>query len=77
MTYEVETVFRSRAQSRGILLTALRACADEFRRYFSSRSTARALSHLNEEELRDIGLMRTERGYQKLHRDRVGADYWI
>lgn len=76
MSYEIDTVFRSRAHSRGLVFTALRLCADELRRYFRRRSTARALSHLNDEELKDIGLIRTGQGYRELHHDRFGAYYW-
>lgn len=76
MSHEIDTVFRSRAYSRSIVFTVLRVCADEFRRYFRRRTTARALSHLNEQELKDIGLRRTERGYSELHQDRYGADFW-
>ncbi|WP_434053850.1 MAG: DUF1127 domain-containing protein [Roseibium sp.] len=76
MSYEIESVFRSRAHSRSIVFTVLRVCADKFRRYSRRRTTARALSHLNAEELKDIGLMRTELGYRQLHQDRYGADFW-
>ncbi|MCR9061040.1 MAG: DUF1127 domain-containing protein [Rhodobacteraceae bacterium] len=76
MSYEIDTVFRSRAQSRSVVFTALRICADELRRYFRRRATARALSHLNEEELKDIGLMRTGQGYRELHQNRYGAKLW-
>ena len=76
MSYEIDAVFRNRAQSRSLVFTALRVCADELRRYFRRRTTARALSHLNEQELKDIGLRRTERGYSELHQDRYGADFW-
>ncbi|WP_299475794.1 DUF1127 domain-containing protein [uncultured Roseibium sp.] len=76
MSYEIETVFRSRAHSRGLVFTVLRVCADQLRRYVRRRTTARALSHLNEGELKDIGLMRTGQGYRELHRNRYGADFW-
>ena len=75
MSYEIDAVFRSRAQSRSLVFTALRICADELRRYFRRRATVRALSHLNEEELRDIGLMRTGTGYREINQDRLGAFY--
>lgn len=70
MSLEIETVFRSRAHSRGILLAALHGVAERLRRYYVRRATHRALSRLNEAELKDIGLMRTELGYQELHEDR-------
>ncbi|MCV0429160.1 MAG: DUF1127 domain-containing protein [Roseibium sp.] len=76
MSLEIETVFRSRAHSRSRLLSAFRVLAAELRRYYRRRATAKALSHLNSQELRDIGLVRTETGYRELHHDRVGADYW-
>ncbi|WP_434053972.1 MAG: DUF1127 domain-containing protein [Roseibium sp.] len=76
MSYEIDNVFRSRAHGRGFAFTILRLCADEFRRYFRRRTTARALSHLNEQELKDIGLMRTERGYSELDQHRYRADFW-
>lgn len=76
MSVEIETVFRSRAHSRGLLLSALRICAAELRRYFRRRATHKALSHLTAQDLKDIGLVRTEFGYRELHQDRLGADYW-
>jgi len=76
MSVEIETVFRNRAQSRGLLLSALRVCTAGLRRYFRRRAAHRALSHLTQQELKDIGLIRTELGYRELHQDRLGADYW-
>ncbi|PVB60703.1 DUF1127 domain-containing protein [Labrenzia sp. 011] len=76
MSIEIETVFRRRARSRSLLVSALGVLAAELRRYFRRRATARALSHLTEDDLRDIGLVRTEFGYRELHHDRFGADYW-
>ncbi|MCX2724264.1 DUF1127 domain-containing protein [Roseibium salinum] len=76
MSVEIETIFRSRARNRGIVLSALRLCAAALRGYFRRRATARALANLSEEELRDIGLARTETGYRQIHRDRYGAHYW-
>jgi len=66
MSIEIDTVFRSRAHSRGRLFSTLRACAAGIRRYHTRRATARALAHLNEDELRDIGLMRTPEGYREI-----------
>jgi uncharacterized protein YjiS (DUF1127 family) len=76
MSLEIETVFRSRARARSVLLSALRAFAAELGRIHKRRSTARALSRLTTKELQDIGLVRTHFGYRKLHHDRFGADYW-
>lgn len=76
MTLEIQTVFRSRAQSRSLLLSALRRLVDDCRRYAARRATHRALSHLNEAELQDIGLIRTELGYRELHADRRGDNWW-
>lgn len=76
MSVEIETVFRRPAQSSRTLLALVRVCADGLRRYLRRRATARALAHLNEEELKDIGLIRTPRGYRELHQDRIGAFYW-
>ncbi|MHA7774594.1 DUF1127 domain-containing protein [Roseibium sp. M-1] len=71
MSLEIDTVFRSRAHSRGLLLTALRVFAGEFRQYLRRRETNRALSRLSESELKDIGLQRTEIGYREMHEDRI------
>ncbi|MEO9530611.1 DUF1127 domain-containing protein [Roseibium sp.] len=76
MSVEIDTVFRSRANSRGLLLSALGVCVAEVRRYFARRATNRALARLGPEELKDIGLVRTEFGYRELHHDRLGAPYW-
>ncbi len=76
MSVEIDTIFRSRARSRGVLLSAVLVFAAELRGYFRRRATARALSHLNDGELKDIGLERTELGYRELQRGRYGADVW-
>ncbi|WP_298983007.1 hypothetical protein [uncultured Roseibium sp.] len=76
MSLEIDTVFRSRAHSRGLLLSALRVFASEFNSYFRRRATHKALSHLNHDELRDIGLVRTTTGYRELHHDRLGEEFW-
>lgn len=76
MSLEIDTVFRSRAHSRGLLFSAIRALAGWLRGYFRRRATDRALANLNAHELWDIGLVRTETGYRQLHRDRFGAEYW-
>ncbi|POF34254.1 DUF1127 domain-containing protein [Roseibium marinum] len=81
MSVEIDTVFHRRARSRsllvsGLLVSALGVLASELRRYFRRRATARALSHLTADDLKDIGLVRTEFGYRELHHDRLGADYW-
>lgn len=76
MSVEIDTVFRSRAHSRGLLLSALRALVARVRRYHDRRATDRALSCLNDDDLRDIGLMRTPDGYRELHSDRFGAGRW-
>jgi uncharacterized protein YjiS (DUF1127 family) len=76
MSVEIDTVFRHRAHSRGLVLSVLGACAAGLRRYLARRATYRALSHLNAEELKDIGLVRTQNGYRELHRDRLGATWW-
>ncbi|MEE4010587.1 DUF1127 domain-containing protein [Roseibium sp. FZY0029] len=70
MSLEIDTIFRSRANSRGVLFSALRVCVAEFRNYLRRRETHRALSRLSESELKDIGLQRTELGYSELHDDR-------
>ncbi|GAB2206720.1 hypothetical protein ROS1_35370 [Roseibium sp. ROS1] len=70
MSLEIDTIFRSRANSRSVLFSALRVCVAEFRNYLRRRETNRALSRLNESELKDIGLQRTELGYSELHDDR-------
>ncbi|GAB2185308.1 DUF1127 domain-containing protein [Roseibium sp. LAB1] len=70
MSLEIDTIFRSRANSRSVLFSALRVCAAEFRNYLRRRETNRALSRLSESELKDIGLQRTELGYNELHDDR-------
>ncbi|MES0883066.1 DUF1127 domain-containing protein [Roseibium sp. SCP14] len=66
MSLEIDTVFRSRARSRGILWSALAVVARFVRDYMHRRATNRALSGLTCNELRDIGLERTEFGYRKL-----------
>ncbi|MES0810031.1 DUF1127 domain-containing protein [Roseibium sp. SCPC15] len=66
MSLEIDTVFRSRARSRSILWSALAAIARFVRDYMHRRATHRALSGLTSNELRDIGLERTESGYRKL-----------
>lgn len=71
MSLEIDTVFRRRAHSRGLLLYALRVLATEFRQYLRRRETHRALSRLSESELKDIGLQRTELGYSEMHEDRI------
>ena len=71
MSLEIETIFRSRANSRGALFSALRVLAAEFRTYLRRRETHRALSRLSDSELRDIGLQRTELGYIELQDDRL------
>jgi len=71
MSLEINTVFRRRAHSRGLLLSALRVLAAEFRQYLRRRETHRALSRLSESELKDIGLQRTELGYREMHEDRI------
>ncbi|MEM5581366.1 DUF1127 domain-containing protein [Roseibium sp. AS2] len=76
MSVEIDTVFRSRANSRGLLLSALGVCVAEVRRYFARRATNRALAHLSETDLKDIGLVRTRYGYRELHHDRLGATWW-
>ncbi|WP_299809706.1 DUF1127 domain-containing protein [uncultured Roseibium sp.] len=81
MSIEIETVFHRRARSRsllvsGLLVSALGVLAAELRKYFRRRATARALAHLSADDLKDIGLARTQFGYRELHQDRLGADYW-
>lgn len=76
MSVEIDTVFRSRANSRGLLLSVLGACVAGIRRYHQRRATERALSCLSENDLRDIGLMRTPDGYRELQSDRFGAGRW-
>lgn len=76
MSLEIDTIFRSRAHSRSLLLSALRACAEGLRDYFNRRATDRALSYLNDDDLRDIGLMRTPDGYRELRSDRFGPGCW-
>lgn len=71
MSLEIETVFRNRAQSRGLLLSALGACAAWFRGYLRRRATHKALAHLTDEDLRDIGLMRTAYGYEEIPEERL------
>ncbi|MCK7613679.1 DUF1127 domain-containing protein [Roseibium sediminicola] len=66
MSLEIDTVFRSRANSRGLLLSVLRACVAGLRNYHQRRATDRALSCLSDEDLRDIGLMRTSDGYREM-----------
>ncbi len=76
MTNEIDIVFRHRANGLGVLLAALRVCAGGVRNYFRHRHTRRVLSHLSDDALKDIGLVRTHSGYRELHQDRLGADYW-
>jgi|GEM_PF-1585002 len=76
MSLEMETVFRRRANNRGLVFHAVRALAAGVRLHLRRRATDRALAHLNQQELMDIGLIRTDRGYKELHRDRYGAGYW-
>ncbi len=76
MTIEIDTVFRSRAHSRSLVLSALRVFAEELRGYFRRRATRRALDRLTQTELTDIGLVRTHDGYKEIHQDRYGAYYW-
>ncbi|WP_428672090.1 DUF1127 domain-containing protein [Roseibium sp.] len=73
MSLEIETVFRNRAHSRGLLLDAIRAVAEGLRRYYLRRATDRALSRLSERELKDIGLFRTEFGDLEIHKDSIRA----
>jgi uncharacterized protein YjiS (DUF1127 family) len=68
MSVEIDTVFRSRANSRSLLLSVLRACVAGLRNYHRRRATDRALSCLNDDDLRDIGLMRTPDGYREVTR---------
>lgn len=72
MSLEIETVFRSRANSRGVVLAAFRGLAEQLRRYLVRRATDRALSRLSDEELRDIGLYRTSFGYEQIPDERRG-----
>lgn len=76
MGHEMETVFRSRVQSRSIVLAALRVCTNWIYQRMRQRAANRALSRLTSHELKDIGLVKTQTGYRKLHHDRLGADYW-
>jgi len=76
MSVEIDTVFRSRAHSRGLLFSALRAFVVRVRRYLDRRATDRALYYLNDDDLRDIGLMRTPDGYREVSSDRFGAGRW-
>lgn len=76
MSLEIDTVFRRRANNRGLVLTAIYTMAAGVHRYLRRRATERALSRLNAHELDDIGLVRTERGYRALRHDRLGAKYW-
>jgi len=76
MSVEIDTVFRSRANSRGLLFSALRALAAGLRSYRDRRATDRALSCLSDDDLRDIGLMRTPDGYREMSSDRFGAGRW-
>lgn len=76
MSVEIDTVFRHRAHSRGLVLSVLGACAAGLRRHLARRATYRALSRLSADELKDIGLVRTETGYRDLREDRFGATWW-
>ncbi len=76
MSLEIDTVFRRRAHNRGLVLTAIRAMAASVHGYLRRRATVRALTRLSSQELEDIGLVRTDRGYRQLHHDRIGASYW-
>ncbi|MEP3046802.1 MAG: DUF1127 domain-containing protein [Roseibium sp.] len=76
MGHELETVFRSRVQSRSIVFATLRVFVTWVRRYMRRQAEYRALSRLTCHELEDIGLVRTQTGYRKLHQDRLGANYW-
>jgi uncharacterized protein YjiS (DUF1127 family) len=76
MTLEIETVFRRRANNRGLVFTAVRIVAARIRVYLRRRATDRALAHLNNEELDDIGLVRTNHGYREIHHDRLGSRFW-
>ncbi|CTQ73706.1 DUF1127 domain-containing protein [Roseibium alexandrii] len=76
MSLEIDTVFRRRAHNRSLFLTAIRTLAASVQLYLRRRSTERALARLSNQELDDIGLVRTNRGYRELHHDRLGASYW-
>lgn len=76
MSIDIETVFRGRASSGSLLLSVLHAGAAGIRRALARRATRKALAHLGEAELKDIGLVRTRDGYRELHHDRFGASWW-